>query len=605
VASTGELLTTGLLFSALSYAGAVALLLAQNLRGLTHPWMASLSIYGISALATWSLTGLGWELALPLALALVTAAAAVQLLRNFTAPGQLFMATFVELILFGFPWGLWFISTIPVSPLTRVLMFAGFPLLVVMLPSGLVQMFETLEVLCRRTWTRPREPLPPTPRGDYPMVALHVPVYSEPPEMVISTLDALARLRYPNFEVLVVDNNTKDPGLWHPVEAHCQRLGPRFRFFHVDSLPGAKAGALNFALRHTSPEAELISVVDSDYHAQPDFLERLVGYFDDPRMGFVQTPHDYREWDRGRYLKMCYWEYRYFFKTMLVSRNERVAAITVGTMCLIRRSALEAAGGWAEWCVTEDSELAIRIHALGYSSVYLTETFGRGLIPETFSGYKSQRFRWTYGPVQELKHHLPLLLPRPLGTPSDLSPAQKVHHLNHGLDRLNVGLGFLLAPVGIALATSMLIQREVVRVPLALWLAATVLLTTGFALRWVTYRAVIGSTSGEALGALLASKALSHTITMASLRGLFTASMPWRRTNKFKSSPAGLSVLRSARSELLLGLAILLFVVAAIAVLPRHGLLLMLLIGVAFQSFRYLSAPAVALLAERDLRAQA
>jgi len=49
----------------------------------------------------------------------------------------------------------------------------------------------------------------------------------------------------------------------------------------------------------------------------------------------------------------------------MVSYNERDAALTVRTMCLIRRTALEEAGGWAEWCVTEDSELALRIHALG------------------------------------------------------------------------------------------------------------------------------------------------------------------------------------------------------------------------------------------------
>ena len=50
-----------------------------------------------------------------------------------------------------------------------------------------------------------------------------VPAYAEPPELVV-TLDALARLRYPNFEVLVIDNNTKDPALWRPVEEHCARL---------------------------------------------------------------------------------------------------------------------------------------------------------------------------------------------------------------------------------------------------------------------------------------------------------------------------------------------------------------------------------------------
>src|SRR5206468_6121527 len=141
----------------------------------------------------------------------------------------------------------------------------------------------------------------------------------------------------------------------------------RFRFKHVEGLSGAKAGALNLALSIMAPDAELVGVVDADYLVRPDWLKRLIGYFDDPLMGFVQPPHDYRGWERHPYLRACYFEYLYFFRTTMVSLNERDAAITVGTMSLLRREALERAGGWAEWCVTEDSELAIRVHALGYS----------------------------------------------------------------------------------------------------------------------------------------------------------------------------------------------------------------------------------------------
>lgn len=100
-----------------------------------------------------------------------------------------------------------------------------------------------------------------------------------------------------------------------------------------------------------------------------------------------------RDFEGSEYLRRCSWEYAYFFATGMVSRNERDAALTVGAMSVIRRRALEDAGGWAEWCLTEDSELAIRIHALGYSSVYLTQVLGRGLIPETFARYRKQRFR--------------------------------------------------------------------------------------------------------------------------------------------------------------------------------------------------------------------
>ncbi len=64
-----------------------------------------------------------------------------------------------------------------------------------------------------------------------PRVSIHVPCYNEPPAMVMATLDALARLDYDNYEVIVLDNNTPEPETWRPVEAHCATLGPRFRSF--------------------------------------------------------------------------------------------------------------------------------------------------------------------------------------------------------------------------------------------------------------------------------------------------------------------------------------------------------------------------------------
>ena len=135
-------------------------------------------------------------------------------------------------------------------------MLAGLPLILLTLPSGLLTSFEEWEVLCRQRWHRPRTSLPAAPRVHYPLVSIHVPTHAEPPELVIATLNALAGLRYPHYEVLVIDNNTHDAALWRPLEAHCARLGSRFRFFHLEDWPGAKAGALNYALTQVSPEAE-------------------------------------------------------------------------------------------------------------------------------------------------------------------------------------------------------------------------------------------------------------------------------------------------------------------------------------------------------------
>src|SRR5262249_3730966 len=142
-------------------------------------------------------------------------------------------------------------------------------------------MFETTDVICRTCWTHVegRRVVP----GFAPKVSIHVPIHSEPPELVIETLDALSRLDYSEFEVLVVDNNTSDDSLWRPVEAHCAKLGPRFRFFHLLPWPGYKSGALNYALSRTASDAEFVAVVDADYIVESRFLSDLVGHFADPK----------------------------------------------------------------------------------------------------------------------------------------------------------------------------------------------------------------------------------------------------------------------------------------------------------------------------------
>ena len=102
---------------------------------------------------------------------------------------------------------------------------------------------------------------------------------------------------------------------------------------------------------------------------------------------------------------MCYAEYRGFFHIGMITRNERNAIIQHGTMTLVRARLLRGAGGWAEWCITEDAELGLRMFEAGYEAQYVPISYGRGLMPDTFIDFKKQRFRWAYGAMQILKRH--------------------------------------------------------------------------------------------------------------------------------------------------------------------------------------------------------
>ncbi len=240
-------------------------------------------------------------------------------------------------------------------------------------------LWEICDALGTEHWRRrvPGVPATVLPPSELPFVSLHVPAHNEPPDMVIATLQALTRLDYPSFEVILIDDNTDDDELWHPTRDWCQQHGVKFA--HLADWPGYKSGALNYALSELTDErAEIIGVVDSDYLIEPNFLRRSVPLFTDSWVGFVQAPQDYRDWAHARYYRRLYYSYKYFFAVSQPSRNERNGAIFAGTMGLIRRVALDALGGWDEWCITEDAELSLRLLRAGWAGCTSTRRSARG-----------------------------------------------------------------------------------------------------------------------------------------------------------------------------------------------------------------------------------
>lgn len=466
-------------------------------------------------------------------------------------------------------------------------------------PLSLIDNYLLQEVLCRDTW-----PAAPTrsaaPRRGGPMVSVHVPCYAEPPDVVIGTLDALAAQFHREFEVLVIDNNTKDERLWRPVEQRCRELGERFRFCHVDPLAGAKAGALNYALERTAPQAELVAVVDADYQASPHFLSSLVGRFDEERLAFVQTRHDYRDWQGSDYLRACFWEYRVMYSTYMVSRSAWNAALTTGTICVVRRHALEAVGGWAQWCTTEDSELAVRLYAAGFTGGYVSESLGYGLIPESFAGYRRQRFRWIYGPTQEFRRHWRLFLPGRLATPSHLTPVQKLLLAHHGLRELVLSMSDVVSTLCVAvLAVVWSPHAPAGLIPVPVFLGLIAMNLAGPLLTWCVLRDVMGCSRAEASRATLARIALSGITQGAGLAGWLSTSGTFQRTSKFRVLPDRAGALRATAPESLLGLATLALACAVVVRAPGDGLDLLLGLCLLAQAQSWLISPFMALLAER------
>ena len=388
-----------------------------------------------------------------------------------------------------------------------------------------------------------------------PRVSIHVPAYNEPPAMLIETLDALARLDYPDFEVLVIDNNTRDEAVWRPVEAHCAQLGPRFRFFHVAPLAGFKAGALNYALARTAPDAEIVAVIDSDYVVDARWLRDLTPAFRDQRIAIVQAPQDYRDEGASAFKAMCYAEYRGFFHIGMITRNERNAIIQHGTMTMVRRRQLEDCGGWAEWCITEDAELGLRIFEAGFDASFVPSSYGRGLMPDTFVDFKKQRFRWAYGAMQILKAHARALFLE--GGP--LSPGQRYHFIAGWLPWTADGCNLLFNLAALAWSVAMVWAPRHIEPPLVVYSVLPLSLFTFKLAKLIhLYHARVGANTRQTLAAAVAGLALTHTIGKAAIKGLLTRDEPFFRTPKQGHSPGLAGALLAAREETLMMLGLLL-----------------------------------------------
>ncbi len=403
--------------------------------------------------------------------------------------------------------------------------------MVLLIPLVAIAMARIDEIAAIAFGRGPRRlsPSPPlVPENYAPKVSIHVPACCESPDMLIATLDSVARSEYPNFECVVVINNTPNPALWEPVEAHCKLLGERFKFVRVDKLTGYKAGALRLALQHTAPDAEIIGSIDADYVIQPDWLKDLVPLFSDPRVGFVQSPQDHRDGGQSVMHTAMNAEYAGFFDIGMVQRNEVNAIVMHGTMSLIRRAALEDAGNWPTDTIVEDTDLGLHILERGWVAHYTNRRYGHGLLPDTYEAYKKQRQRWAFGGFQLVQKHWRHLLPGAVGLTRDQKREYAIGWLNW-LAAETVGvivalLNILWVPV-VAFA-NIAVPDRILTIPI---IASTTIAVAHFV---ALYRLRVRATPGQMVGAVCAAMSVQWTVARAVSMGVLQEHVPFLRTAK-------------------------------------------------------------------------
>lgn len=386
----------------------------------------------------------------------------------------------------------------------------------------------------------------------WPRVSIHVPACREPPALVTACLDSLARLDYPNFEVVVVVNNTLEDALWQPVEAHCRALGSRFRFLYLPHVAGYKAGALTAALDASDPQSQIIAVVDADYQVHRRWLRDLAPLFQDPGVAMVQAPQDHAEAGAAPTQRMMNCEYAGFFDIGMVHRNEENAIIAHGTMLLLRRSAVHRAGGWASDTIVEDTELGLRLLALGYRAHYTRRRYGYGVLPSGVAAYRRQRQRWAHGAMQILRKHWRLLIP----WRRTLTRRQKGQFIAGWLVWQSDAAAVLLAILNLA-AAPLILTGAIALPPACLIIPALAAFIVAGLHTMILYRRCVTRAPQRIAAAALCAMSLQLVVAKSIFSGLLGRRLPFRRTEKGCAESAAIRTARpksDVRLETMLGI---------------------------------------------------
>ncbi|MBD3880846.1 glycosyltransferase [Phormidium tenue FACHB-886] len=330
------------------------------------------------------------------------------------------------------------LSTLNVStPLNGVFSMGLFALEMLMMTSSTIQLFLMLQVRDRRReadWLAMD-----VIEGRFtPMVDILIPTYNEPPFILKRTVIGCQAIDYLHKTVYLLDDTHRPE-----VKALAEELGCEYLARPDNSH--AKAGNLNNAINQT--QGDLIVVFDADFVPTTNFLTRTIGFFQNPQVALVQTPQSFYNPDpiaRNLGLENVLTpEEEVFYRQIQPIRDGAGSVICSGTSFVVRRTALEAAGGFVTDSLSEDYFTGIRLSAQGYRLVYLDEKLSAGLAAENISAHAVQRLRWARGTLQAF-----FIQSNPL-TIRGLNPLQRLAHfegLLHWFTSIS-RVGFMIMPL--------------------------------------------------------------------------------------------------------------------------------------------------------------
>ncbi len=373
---------------------------------------------------------------------------------------------------------------------------------------------------------------------NFPTVTVQLPVYNEK-YVVERLLDAISQFDYPKekLEIQVLDDSTDETTeiILKKIES-MRPLGLNFKLIHREQRVGYKAGALDHGFHIAS--GEFITIFDADFIPPPDFLNKTLPYFNNEKVGVVQTRWGHINKDYSILTQLQAFGLDAHFSIEQTARSAAGSFINFNGTCGVwRKTCITDAGGWSNDTLTEDLDLSYRAQLRGWKFEYLEDVETKGELPVIMPAIKSQQYRWNKGAAETAKKNFGNVLR------SSLSWKNKTHAFFH-LFNSSVFICLLLAAM---LSIPMLYIKS--RHPEIIWLFNLGIIFLGGFLSitlfyWVATKR-FNPTNRKAIfwslypRFLIVSMGLSLHNGLAVLEGLLGRKTPFIRTPKFNVTVKG------------------------------------------------------------------
>src|SRR5690606_30241436 len=255
----------------------------------------------------------------------------------------------------------------------------------------------------------------PSIEGEYPFVSIMVPAHNEG-KVIIQTVRSLLALDYPHdrYEIIVINDNSSDNSSELLQQLQDQNKGRQLIVINTDATTGGKgkSNALNIGFQQS--KGEIIAIYDADNTPETNALRYLVAELvNDDSLGAVIGKFRTRNRNVNLLTRFINIETLSFQWMAQAGRWNLFKLCTIpGTNFILRRSIIEAIGGWDTKAIAEDTEISFQIYRLGYRIKFQPKSVTWEQEPQSLRVWFKQRTRWAKGNIYVIIKNIPLLFDR-------------------------------------------------------------------------------------------------------------------------------------------------------------------------------------------------